>query len=135
MASLITRIASSYILVCLVELIAAQIVVERTSEKLTAVPQNVTVMVTRLDLSKNEISVLHNNSFNLFEQIISIKLNYNPIWTISNGTFDNNPLLREFYCYACQLKLLPASFGPVMSKMTTLDLGAAISDTGILITP
>ena len=134
MALLMTRDVVSQIFACLIHLVSAEIVVRRVNEKLTIVPQYITINVTKLDLSYNKVSVLHNTSFMLFKEITSIKADWNPIWKSSNGTFDNNPLM-EFHCYSCRIRLLPSSFGPAMGKMNIVNMGAGIADNGILISP
>ena len=135
MALLVARVAVSQLFICLIQLLTAEIVVRRENEKLTIVPQNITINVTKLDLTDNDIAVLHNTSFMLFKEITNILLDYNSLWKISNGTFQHNPLLEVFGCYQCRIKLLPSSFGPAMSELSILGLSGAIADTGILIWP
>ena len=135
MVLLITWVALVNILICLGGILSAEVVVRLVDESLTSVPQNITHQVTKLDLSMNEISFLDNSSFHLFKEMTSINVNYNPVKKIWNGTFDNNLLLKEFLCFACDLKILPSSFGPAMNKITILNMEHAVSDTGILTSP
>ena len=136
MALLLTWVGSSLLLsICLSGSLSSEVIVRRISEGLTSVPQDITTKVTKLDLDNNKILVLHDKSFHNFQQINNIKVNNNPIWKISNGTFDNNLLLREFHCFMCKLRVLPSSFGPIMSKLKILDVSAAIPDTDILVSP
>ena len=134
MALFITWFASSLNFMCLSQLLSAEKVVLR-SAKLTSVPQNITVNVTKLDLDHNKIRVLHNESFHLFKKIEQISLAWNGVWKIGNGTFDNNPLLVRFNCPGCDLKILPSSFGSAMDNINNLGFTAAFSNIGALISP
>ena len=90
MALFKTWFASSLNFICLSQLLSAEKVVLR-SAKLTSVPQNITVIVTKLDLDHNKIRVFYNESFHLVKKIEQISLAWNDVWKIGNGTFDNNP--------------------------------------------
>ena len=135
MALLVPWVTSSLVLLCMSQLVLGIKIVLRGTPKLTHVPQDITTDVKILDLKKNNIQILHNSSFHRLEKVAVIELNFNPIWKIDNGTFDKNILLRVFRCYGCRLRVLPASFGPAMSKMNTLNLGTDKPDTGILVSP
>ena len=135
MALLVPWVTSSLVLLCMSQIVLGIKIVLRGSPKLNHVPQDITTDVKILDLKKNSIQILHNTSFHRLEKVAVIELNFNPIWKIDNGTFDKNILLRVFTCNGCRLRVLPACFGPAMSKMDTLYLGNAIPDTGILVSP
>ena len=135
MASSIILGVSSYILIAMSPCTLGEKVVLRAHPELTYVPQNITIDVTDLDLAFNDIQILHNTSFYHYVNLHRIKVNYNPIWKIGNGTFDNNFLLTDFRCHGCRLQVLPSSFGPVMNTIMILYLGGAISDMNILISP
>ena len=135
MALLVPWITSSLMLLCMSQLALTKTIILRGDPKLTHVPQNITTNVTILGLTGNDIQILHNTSFHRLEKIVFIAVNFNPVWKIENGTFDKNILLRVFQCYSCRIRILPASFGPAMSKIYFLHFGKAISDTGILVSP
>ena len=135
MASSLICVISPTIFLYMSQLVLSTKVILRPDPKLTYVPQNIAVDVTNLDLEMNDIKILHNTSFHLFENITRIAVSFNPIWKIDDGTFDKNLLLREFRCYGCELRVFPASFGPAMGNIKKLQLGKAISDTGIVVSP
>ena len=128
-------VASPIIFLYMSQLVLSTKVILRPDPRLTYVPKNITVDVTNLDLKSNAIQILHNTSFYLFVKITRIDVGYNPIWKIDDGSFDKNLLLREFDCYSCKLRVLPASFGPAMGKITFLHFGRAIPDTVIVVSP
>ena len=69
MTLLVMWITPSLSFLCMSQLVLAKRVVLRADPKLTYVPQNITVDVTDLDLARNAIQILTNNSFHLFEKI------------------------------------------------------------------
>ena len=87
MELLVTLVALVNILICLGRILSAEVVVRLADESLTSVPQHITHNVTKLDLSRNYISRLDDNSFHLFKEMTSINVNYNPVKKIGNGTF------------------------------------------------
>ena len=135
MALFEARIALTLIFGCFNQLPSRAVTVRRVDEKLTVVPQNVIASVTELILRENLIKILYNNSFRRYENITCISLKRNPVWKISDGTFENNPLLKRFDCIGCVLRVLPPSFGPAMSKIEYLYLAGGLRDISIIKSP
>ena len=68
--------------------------VDLTRQNLTDVPGDFDVNVTEVDLSKNEITHITNNSFMLYNQLIRISLHDNDLIIIEDGSFDHNAKLK-----------------------------------------
>ena len=117
MASCVIWITRLVVFIYLNQVASSLISVKRVQEGFTLVPQDVTPDVTHLKLDKNAIEVLYNTSVSQYERLILLSVSYNPLWRISNGTFHNNPSLKQFRCSSCIIRVLPASFGPATSKI------------------
>ena len=106
---------------------SSSVTIRRIDENLTFVPQDITTDVSVLKLDKNLIQVLYNTSFSMYRRLQMLTLSDNPLWKIHNGTFDNNLSLGHFFCENCNIKILPSSFGPSSSRISSLRLGSGIS--------
>ena len=104
------------------------LVVDRSHYNYTSVPQDVDMSVTKLDLSFNDITYTDNTSFRLYNGVTHILMDVNPMTEIREGSFDNNPILEEFFCSHCRLVHLPADFGAATTSLRALRLLYGISD-------
>ena len=132
MALFFTLMARSFVFICLSKVTSSLIHIRLIQEGLTSVPENLTSDVTHLTLEKNAIEVLYNSSFSRYTRLMFLALSYNPVWKISNGTFDNNPSLSQLLCRQCVITVLPASFGAAASRITMLSLGCGVMENVVV---
>ena len=132
MALFVSWMARSFVFICLSKVTTSIIQIRLIQEGLTSVPENLTSGVTHLKLDRNAIEVLYNTSFSRYTRLMTLVLSYNPVWKISNGTFDNNPSLSQLLCRQCVITVLPASFGAAASRITMLSLGCGVMENVVV---
>ena len=97
----------------------------------TSVPQDIDISVTCLSLVDNEISIIDNTIFHLYNELHQVNLKYNPLVEVRPGVFDNNPQFKNFYCFACKIASFPSDFGPATLTPERLTVGLGLKDISV----
>ena len=106
--------------------------VNKDNNDYNSIPQDIKNSVTCLNLKRNKIPLIDNTSFHLFKELEKVKLDYNPLDEVNAGVFDNNPLLKNFACFACRIASFPPDFGPATPTLQVLYIGFALKDISVL---
>ena len=105
--------------------------VDLTQQNLTDVPGDIDINVTELDLSKNEITHITNNSFMLYNQLTRISLHDNDVIIIEDGSYDHNAKLKYLDLSGYKIQQVPQSFGPATKSLEVVHLWTAL-DKGVV---
>ena len=100
--------------------------IDRQSQGLSSVPQDLDVLVTDLILKKNNILQITGASFALYTELRLIDLTKNGLTHILDGAFDNNAKLEKLIATGNDIIQLPQSFGAAKGSLTYLMLWAAL---------
>ena len=105
----------------------ALIIVDRSNQDLTVVPQNVDVNVGEFNLVENHIEEIDSSSFARYTGMQILRLDRNPLRIIGEDTFAENAYLLRFHCAECNIQSLPVNFGSCVSYLQQMHLFVGIN--------
>ena len=102
-------------------------------QQVPAAPEGMTV--TTLNLKRNRIEELQQHAFRKYHSLTEIDLSFNDLRIIHDGVFDNITTLRKIPLKSNILIKLPESFGPSTTILDFIDLINAVANSRILSFP
>ena len=104
-------------------------------KQLTTVPSDLPTAVKTLKLERNKLNLLNAGSFSNYPGLRILDLSFNPLEVIEDGTFNHQITLEELYLRECQIRQLPASFGPSTTTMGIWDMHSGFTTMAIFQNP
>ena len=106
---------------------ARLIVVDKSNQGRTTVPQDVKVNVHDFNLASNNIEEIDNSSFARYTNMLVLNLDRNPLKIIGENTFAQNEGLWKFSCVECNIQRLPENFGSCVPRLLQMHLDEGIN--------
>ena len=104
-------------------------------QQLTTVPSDLPTAVTTLKLERNSLNLLNAGSFSNYPGLRILDLSFNPLEIIEDGTFNHQITLEELNLRECQIRQLPASFGPSTTTIGIWDIHSGFTTMAIFQDP
>ena len=115
-------------LLCLIVHSGRAIEVNMSGRKLTSVPRDIGSNVTKLNLARNKLNILDDNSFQTLVELLELNLETCHIKCIYNGTFAMQGKLQVLSLKYNEIHYLPVDFGPPTDSLLTLNTFSAFAD-------
>ncbi|XP_035692278.1 carboxypeptidase N subunit 2-like [Branchiostoma floridae] len=96
---------------------------------LTSVPQDLPTTITRLDLRSNAITTLSQSDLSRYRNLQFLRITYNPLSIVNDGTFDNLISLTELRL-GNRLSSIPSNMPITLTTLLLLGNGNGITSLG-----